>query len=32
MRKPAPNLSAEARAEDDYLLAQFARHDPRTKV
>jgi len=32
MRKPAPQFSAETKAEVDYLLARLAKHDPRAKV
>jgi 4-hydroxy-tetrahydrodipicolinate synthase len=32
MRKPAPALSAESRAEVDYLLARLARHDARARL
>jgi 4-hydroxy-tetrahydrodipicolinate synthase len=32
MRKPAPTLTATARAEVDYLLARLARHDSRAAL
>jgi 4-hydroxy-tetrahydrodipicolinate synthase len=32
MRKPAPVLTAAAKAEADYLLARLARHDPRAAL
>jgi hypothetical protein len=32
MRKPAPALSKESRADVDYLLNRLARRDPRVKL
>ncbi len=32
MRKPAPRLSATAKAEVEHLLARLARHDPRAAL
>jgi 4-hydroxy-tetrahydrodipicolinate synthase len=31
-RKPAANLSAQGKAEVDYLLSRIARVDPRARV